>query len=276
MTTALTIPSPSDWQVMREVAGALLKSGQLAPSIKSPEAVIAIMLQARELNIGPMTALRGIDVIQGKPTISPQLMLALIYSSGKLDAIHIDGDDTQCTVLMKRTGLREHTETFTIDHAKKLGLVGKDNWQKQIAVMLRWRAVASCARVVFPDVIFGLYTADEMGADVAFTDDGDLQVDSRPAHVVTVTGEIVDEAIPFADAPVVELPTDAEIARYQRGLSMAKDLSVTLPAVFYSITGREPRTLFLQRMGELGQFIQAAQADRSSAEPATDAQEALI
>ena len=254
----------------------LLKSGFLPNAIKTPESAIAVMLQGRELGIGPMAALNNINVIQGKPTISPQLMLALIHRSGKLDAVHIDGDATQCTVLLKRTGLREHTETFTMDDAKRLGLAGKDNWQKQPAVMLRWRAVAACARVVFPDIVLGFYTAEEMGADVTFTDDGDLQVDARPAHVAPITGEIVADSSPFDDAPVVELPTDAEIARYQRGLSMAKDLSVTLPAMFYDVTGREPRDVFIRRMGELAQFIQAAQADRSSAEPAPDAQEALI
>ncbi len=42
--------------------------------------------------------------------------------------------------------------------------------------MLRWRAVSACARVVFPDIISGLYTAEEMGAEVVLDEDGAMQV----------------------------------------------------------------------------------------------------
>ena len=60
--------------------------------------------------------------------------------------------------------------------AKTLGLAGKDNWKKQPATMLKWRAVSACARVVFPDVIQGMYTPEEIGQDteqveVAFVDE---------------------------------------------------------------------------------------------------------
>jgi len=41
----------------------------------------------------------------------------------------------------------------------------------QSRVMLRWRAIAECARIVFPDVINDLYGPDEMGADVAMYHD---------------------------------------------------------------------------------------------------------
>ena len=49
--------------------------------------------------------------------------------------------------------------------AAQLGLADKDNWRKQPKVMRKWRAVAACARVVFSDVITGLYTPEEMGIE---------------------------------------------------------------------------------------------------------------
>jgi hypothetical protein len=119
-------------------------------------------------------------------------MLALINSSGQLEDMAVEGDAKGCTVMMKRRGRQPHTETFTYTDATALGLTGKDNYKKQPAVMLRWRAVAACARIVFPDVILGLYTPDEMGANVNVTEDGGMEV------VNAETGEIVDAA------PVVE------------------------------------------------------------------------
>ena len=71
-----------------------------------------------------------------------------------------------------RRGRSPHTEYFGETEAAAMQLAGKDNYKNQAATMYKWRAVAACARVVFPDVITGLYTPDEMGADV--TEDGEL------------------------------------------------------------------------------------------------------
>jgi hypothetical protein len=67
---------------LRGFGETLVKSGLLPQSIKTPEAAVVIILKGRELGIPPMEALNSISVIQGKPTVSPQLMLALIYRSG--------------------------------------------------------------------------------------------------------------------------------------------------------------------------------------------------
>lgn len=160
-------PDASEFGVMKETATMLVKTGFLPQAIKTPEQAIAIILTGRELGIGTMAALNTINVIQGKPTVSPQLMLALIERSGQLENIEIephDGNAVRCT--MKRRGRSAHTEYFGHAEATAMQLNGKDNYKKQAATMYRWRAVSACARVVFPDVILGLYTPDEMGAEV--------------------------------------------------------------------------------------------------------------
>lgn len=168
---ALAIQS-NDWQVMTSQAEILVKSGFLPKSIDTKEKALAIMMKGQELGVPAWTALTGIYIIQGQPTVSPQLMLALINSTGQLEDIKIDGDNASCTVVMKRKGRTEHSETFTTEDARKMQLDGKDNWKKQVAVMLKWRAVSACARVVFPDVIMGLYTTEEINPDYAVDEDG--------------------------------------------------------------------------------------------------------
>lgn len=181
MQSSLAIVNGNEWSAMVQVADALVQSGFLPQSIKNAQQAVAIILAGRELGIGPWQAVQTINVIQGKPTVSPQLMLALINQSGQLEDIAIDGDVKGCIVMMKRKGRAPHTETFTFEDAQKLGLAGKDNYRKQPAIMLRWRAVAACARIVFPDVILGLYTPDEMGADVEVGDDGAMSaIDVQP------------------------------------------------------------------------------------------------
>lgn len=188
-TQALTTtPNPNEFAIMREQAQSLVKTGFLPNAIKTPEQALAIILTGRELGIPAMAALNTINVIQGKPTVSPQLMLALIERSGQLEDIQIEATETGATVTMKRKGRSAHSETFGATEAQRLGLLSKDNYKKQAAVMYRWRAVASCARVVFPDVILGLYTPDEMGATV--NEDGEIV--TEPTAPIQLVPEMTD------------------------------------------------------------------------------------
>jgi hypothetical protein len=172
----MTIFDPARFGTLRQMAGILLRSGFLPKTIRTEEQVITILVKGYELGIPPMEALTGITVIDGKPAVSPQLMLALINRSGQLQDLAIDGDDGRCRVTMTRRGRRAHTETFTLDDARRMGLADKSNWRQQPRVMLRWRAVSACARVVFPDVVSGLYTPEEMGATVVVDEDGAMRV----------------------------------------------------------------------------------------------------
>jgi hypothetical protein len=173
-----------------DLASILVKSSMLPQSIKTPEAAVAIILKGKELGIGPMAAFAGITVIQGKPVVSPQLMLSLINRDGVLTDIKIEDDGETCRVTMKRQGRSSHTASFSMADAQAMQLAGKDNWRKMPAIMRQWRAVAACARVVCPDVIDGMYTPEEMGASV--DEDGAI-----------IDGEIIAEAVP---APAFEPP----------------------------------------------------------------------
>lgn len=156
-------PSESEFAVLLQQADMLTKTGFLPASIKSKEQALAIILTGRELGIPAMAALNTINVIQQKPTVSPQLMLALIERSGQLEDIRYNITEKQAVVTMKRVGRSPHSETFTEANAQSLGLLQKQNWKAQKTTMLKWRAVAACARVVFADVILGIYLPDEMG-----------------------------------------------------------------------------------------------------------------
>lgn len=169
-------PSETEFNVMRQQAHDLVKTGFLPQSIKTPEQALAIILTGRELGIPAMAALNTINVISGKPTVSPQLMLALIERSGQLEDIVFEQNPSSVSVTMRRRYRTPHTEVFGEQSAKAMGLLTKDNYRKQPLVMYKWRAVAACARVVFPDVILGLYTPEEMGATVEVDDEGKMTV----------------------------------------------------------------------------------------------------
>lgn len=193
MTTAITLITPDIYGTFDKMAKDIVAS-QFTRLTEFQ--VKYIFLKGYELGISPMQALDGINNIAGKPTCSPQLMLALINRSGQVEDIIIDSDDARCVVTMKRKGRSAHTETFWLKDAKAMGLDSKDNWKKQPRIMMKWRCVAACARIVYPDIIQNLLTHEEMGADVSVTDDGDMVVISKP----------VDPPQP----PAVQIPATVE------------------------------------------------------------------
>lgn len=175
---ALTIANQV--QQLKSLGQTLVSSGLMPAAIKTPEAAVVIILKGRELGIPPLEAINSINVIQGKPTVAPQLMLALIERSKQGYIEIVERADSHSIVKAVRKGRTPVTFKFTLEDAKRLGLAEKDNWRKQPAVMLQWRNVAAAARAVFPDVISGVYTPEEMGADVEIGDDEGMTVIEAP------------------------------------------------------------------------------------------------
>lgn len=127
-----------------------------------PAVVAAAILYGRELGMEPMTALRSINVIKGKPALSAEAMRALILAAGH-ELRFVEMTATRCIVEGKRRGHDEPTRvTYTMDDAKKAGLAGQQQYSKMPRQMLSARATAELARLIFADVIGGLMSDIEM------------------------------------------------------------------------------------------------------------------
>ncbi len=169
--------TPSTWGMIQAMAPAMHASRFFG--VANPEQAMAIMIKGHELGLGLATSFEFIKSIQGKPALVPMGALALIQGSPlcaglRIEDIKDDKNNPQaCRVWMKRTNGFEYTVEFSMDDAKRAGLVKPDGaWTTYPANMLRWRAVGFCADVVFPDVLGGLKRADEYGADI--TPNGDV------------------------------------------------------------------------------------------------------
>ncbi len=161
-----------------------LAASRLIPSISTPEAALAIILTGRELGIPAMAALRGIHIIEGKPSLSAQMLQALVLNSKKAKFFDIiESTNTRAVYETHRVGsARPMKLDYTIEDAQRQKLIKKDgNWEKIPRTMLRWRVVAELARAVYPDVTMGLYIPEELGIE---NDDPMLHAG---ATVVTVT-----------------------------------------------------------------------------------------
>ena len=90
LTTQNPIEVAQQWEQTKRVAQELIKTKLLPKNITTPEQIVAIITMGRELNIPMMEALRGINVIDQKPALAPQLMLAIINRSDLLEDMQID------------------------------------------------------------------------------------------------------------------------------------------------------------------------------------------
>lgn len=261
-----------EWQTMKEQAAMLIKTGFLPPSVRTPEQVIAIALTGRELGIGMMEAIRGINVIQGKPSVSPQLMLALAIRTGQMESYAMESTQAGATVRVKRKGWPEHVAKFGPAEATALGLAGKDNYKKQAAVMYQWRALAQALRFTFPDAVSGIYTPDEMGADVKIEEDGTMTIrQEAAAPAVAMPREKAVDAQPVpADQALAAEQTigDSEramlfkVARSAWGATAEEKLRRYLAAKFNTEhTSELTSEQFQEALDDLKEAAMAADAD---------------
>lgn len=154
----------SQWQKMKEQATVLVRSGFLPDSIKTAEQCIAIMMKGQEIGMKSMQALSQINVIKGKPTLSAEAMLAVVfkaYPGTQLD--YLQNDDQACMIEVTKPHGKPNHFSFTIEDAKKAQLLGNPSWQKYTRAMLRSRCISEMCRAMFPDAIQGCsYTPEEV------------------------------------------------------------------------------------------------------------------
>ena len=133
-----------------------------------PDAVVAVVLAGHELGLGPMQSLQTIDLIQGRPSLSPEGMRALVLAHGH--GFKVTGDDVTATATVRRKEWAEgewESYTFTMDDAVRAELLGNPSWKKYPRAMLYARATSEAARATFADVIAGLsYTPEEIESSI--------------------------------------------------------------------------------------------------------------
>ena len=166
-----------------------------------PQNVLLAVEQGRALGVDPITAINMIHVISGKPTVSAQLIGALIRRAGH--KVRLSGDDTSATCEIIRSDDPDFTfsATWTYDRAQRAGLTKNPTWNTFRAAMLKARALTEAGRDACPEVLAGIScTAEEMGgpAEVvqAQTTAPDFDLTPAPAEDVH-DAEIVEDELPL-------------------------------------------------------------------------------
>ena len=142
---------------LREMAATMSKSGMFG---KSPDQMLSLMLIAQAEGLHPAIAAMEYDVIQSRPALKGQAALARFQQAGGVVnwLVRTDAEAKAEFIPPKGNPL---TVSWTMEKAKRMGLAGKDNWNKQPGVMLTWRCVAEGIRAVYPACLNRMYLAEE-------------------------------------------------------------------------------------------------------------------
>jgi hypothetical protein len=116
-----------------------------------------------ELGLKPLQALQNLAIINGRPSLWGDAVIALVRGSALCEWVIESDDGNTATCKVKRRGEPEQSRTFSMDDAQAAGLKGKPGpWTQYPKRMRQMRARAFALRDVFPDVLRGLAVAEEL------------------------------------------------------------------------------------------------------------------
>ena len=156
--------TPSSLTEAMEFAGILAKS-TIVPKefLGNPGNILVAIQWGLELGLQPLQAMQNIAVINGRPALWGDAVIALVRGSTLCEYVYEEDDGHVATCRVKRRGENEQSRTFSMDDAKIAGLMGKQGpWTQHPKRMRQMRARAFALRDVFPDVLRGMPVAEEL------------------------------------------------------------------------------------------------------------------
>jgi len=156
--------APQSMEEAFRFAEMLSKSNLVPKDFANNAGNILVAVQwGAELGLQPMQAMQNIAVINGRPSLWGDSVIALVKASPLCEYVTESVDDSGATCKVKRKGEPEQVRYFTVDDAKKAGLWDKQGtWTQYPKRMLQMRARSWALRDVFPDVLRGMPVAEEL------------------------------------------------------------------------------------------------------------------
>lgn len=159
-----------------------------------PGDIAAAILAGAELGLKPMATLKSIDIIQGTPALRAHAMRAVLQGQGHEIEL-VESTDTRCLMRGRRAGSEAWQEVeWTIDRARLMGLLNKDQWKKNPKGMLVARATGDVSRLIASDALHGMpYVSEELEGTVH----AEVIPQQAPLNIMALTAP----SMPIAPAP---------------------------------------------------------------------------
>ncbi len=211
------------------VSQAIAASGLAPRGLEKPEQIMVAIMAGAELGFAPFQSLQSFAVVNGRPTLWGDGLVAVVRRNGCTIREWHEGETAFCEVTRPDTGETIRRQ-FSQADAAKAGLAGKTGpWQQYPQRMRAMRARAWAVRDGCADMLRGFQIAEEVAdyVEVTATRAGPettgmrARLESRaaastgfdPAHVARETGAVdplEGDEIPRFDKDTGEI-IDAEV-----------------------------------------------------------------
>ena len=142
------------------------KSGLVPKDYQGKPANCLVAIQwGMELGLAPLQALQNIAVINGKPSVYGDSLLAMVRADDRCMGVEETQHGGVATCIVKRRlpegSIEEVKRTFSMKQAQQAGLSNRPTWKAYPDRMLQHRARGNALRDAFPDVLRGIITSEE-------------------------------------------------------------------------------------------------------------------
>jgi hypothetical protein len=188
---------------IKEMGKIIAQSGLFG--VKSPEQAIALMLIAQAEGKHPAMAAQEYNIINGRPALKADAMLARFQQAGGKVQWKKYTDKVVSAVFSHPSGGEVEVE-WTLERAEKAGLTGKDNWKKYPRQMLKARVISEGVRLTYPIITVGIYTPEEI-----------MDFDNTENTNTSIQEEVKDAEV--VENNVIDINKDTEVEKLKKTLA---------------------------------------------------------
>ena len=176
-------------------------------AFKTPEEAMAMMLIAHAEGRHPALAVRDYHIIQNRPALKSEAMLARFQQAGGIVTWSSHTDDRVAGRFIHPQSCPEGVDIeWDVARATKAKLINKDNWVNYRRAMLRARVISEGVRAAYPACICGFYSPEEL-EDLPVVKAADFSVpEEKP---VSKTESLKNRLTHRAQRPLAEDLADA-------------------------------------------------------------------
>lgn len=213
------IISHYSFEQLERISESIAKSG-LFQNINSKEKALTLMMLCQSEGLHPMQALKRYNIIQNRPALKADAMLADFQNHGGI-VMWDKYNDEEVTATFTHPNKTRITITWTIERASKIfqttrdekgnfvkiSLAEKDNWKNYKREMMRARVISEGIRTIMPEVVVGMYTPEEISD---FTDISAVPINIKPEKSIQLV-EPKEKILPV----VIESKPDVNVKLLQ-------------------------------------------------------------
>ena len=192
-----------------------------------------------ELGLAPLQALQNIAVINGKPSVYGDSLLAMVRADSRCMGVEETQEGGVATCIVKRKladgSIEKVKRTFSMQQAEQAGLASRPTWKAYPDRMLQHRARGNALRDAFPDVLRGIITTEE-AQDIGEPKDVTPTEEAvAPPKIETLTEPKVEEA-----EVVQEEPTESIFDKYLENVVPEKREPIVAESFMLFVPNQHP------------------------------------